>query len=275
MNDMSIDTVKAALSGERKALASLVEALENPIYSLAYRMMLNREDARDATQEALIRIITRMSTFKGDAKFSTWAWRVAVNRILDYKSAAHHPAKVPAEVYINDLYQDLDMAAVETAEDALVVSQIKIGCAAALLNTLDGQHRAALILVDVMQFTLREAAQILANKEVTVRKQVSRARQKVRAALDHCGIVNPQAPCRCYRRITGAQKHQRIPALNIASPIAIDKASQLVQKVDRLAQVAAFYRLEPSLQAGLKDELMALVDVGKQSLQQAPDKAKL
>ena len=79
--------VRRAREGDREALESLVSAIQDRVYGLALRMLWHPEDARDATQEILIRIVTRLSTFRGASKFSTWAYRVAANYLLTVRKS--------------------------------------------------------------------------------------------------------------------------------------------------------------------------------------------
>ena len=81
------DEVRCAIDGDRDALETLVRALQSDIYGLALRMLCNREDAEDATQEILIRIVTHLSQFDFRSKLKTWGFRVAVNYILDVKKS--------------------------------------------------------------------------------------------------------------------------------------------------------------------------------------------
>jgi len=67
----------AARDGDTRALERVVAAIQDDIYRLALRMVWHPEDAKDAAQEALVRIVTRIASFRGDAAFRTWAYRVA------------------------------------------------------------------------------------------------------------------------------------------------------------------------------------------------------
>jgi RNA polymerase sigma factor (sigma-70 family) len=258
MIEISLTTVEDALNGKREAIDLIIRTLESPIFTLAYRMLLNQDDAKDATQEALIRIITRMSTYDGKAKFTTWAWRVAFNRIIDYKSTQYSQSRFETEQFIEDIHRGLNCDDTENPEDALMLTQLKIGCATAMLHTLDGIHRAAYILVEIMEFSTKESAQILDVNEVNLRQQVSRARLKLRDILDHCGIVNPSASCRCCRRLDIAKERGRIPKLKFKEPINLEEMSKVVSKIDGFAQMSAFYRAEPALYSELKTELLSL-----------------
>lgn len=266
MIEIPLTTVNDAINGKREAVDYIIRTLEAPIFNLAYRMMLNQEDAKDATQETLIRIITRLSSYNAEAKFTTWAWRVALNRIMDYKDALYSQARVDTEQFVDDINHGLDMNHTETPEEALILTQLKIGCATAMLHSLDGSHRAAYILVEIMDLDTRESAQILGIKEATLRKQISRARLKLRQTLDHCGIVNPAVPCRCYRRLTNAKERGRVPELPIKETIKVDEISVLVQKIDRLAQTSAFYRAEPALHSDLRDHLQKIIQINPTSM---------
>jgi RNA polymerase sigma factor (sigma-70 family) len=76
------DLVRAARDGDRASLEHLVLSIQDRVHSLALRMLWNPEDAKDATQEILIRIVTRLGTFRGASSFTTWVYRVAANYLL-------------------------------------------------------------------------------------------------------------------------------------------------------------------------------------------------
>ena len=82
MNASLESLARRAREGDREALESLVSAIQGRVYGLALRMLWHPEDARDAAQEILLRIVTRLSTFRGASSFSTWAYRVAANHLL-------------------------------------------------------------------------------------------------------------------------------------------------------------------------------------------------
>jgi RNA polymerase sigma factor (sigma-70 family) len=75
------EVVERAQAGDRAALESVIEQVEGRIYGLAIRMLWHPEDARDATQEILIRIITHLGDFQRQSTFMTCAYRVAANQL--------------------------------------------------------------------------------------------------------------------------------------------------------------------------------------------------
>ena len=76
-------SVAQAQKGDKGALEAVVTAIQDDVYYLALRMLANPEDAQDATQEILIKVITKLSTFAFKSAFRTWAFRVAKNHLLN------------------------------------------------------------------------------------------------------------------------------------------------------------------------------------------------
>src|SRR5687768_8480325 len=78
---------RRAVDGDREAVAALVRGLEPSVYAVALRMLWHREDAEDATQEILVRVVTRLSQYDFQSKLETWVFRVATNYLLDVKKS--------------------------------------------------------------------------------------------------------------------------------------------------------------------------------------------
>src|SRR5258708_40227319 len=76
-----------AAEGDSAALERVLASVSGSIYRLALRMLWNPEDAEDAVQEALIRIMTRIGSYRGEAAFATWAYRVAASHILSFRKS--------------------------------------------------------------------------------------------------------------------------------------------------------------------------------------------
>lgn len=77
---------RQALNGDRTALERVVERLQGDVFGLALRMLGIREDGEDAAQEILIHVVTRLAQFDFRSRLETWAYRIAVNAILDFRS---------------------------------------------------------------------------------------------------------------------------------------------------------------------------------------------
>src|SRR5713226_5252019 len=77
--------VEQARNGDRAALEKLVLRHQAWIYNIAVRMVFQPHDAEEVTQEVLVKVITRLSTFKGESKFRTWLYRIAANHVVNMK----------------------------------------------------------------------------------------------------------------------------------------------------------------------------------------------
>ena len=91
--EIAPDAVEKAISGDRKALEELLTGIQDPVFHLSLRMLGSIPDAEDATQEILLKVMTHLSSFRGESAFTTWVFRIAVNHLKDYKKHmfANHP----------------------------------------------------------------------------------------------------------------------------------------------------------------------------------------
>jgi RNA polymerase sigma factor (sigma-70 family) len=248
--DVSAETLTGALNGDQRAVATLVRALERPFYNLALRMLMCPSDAEEATQEALLRVLTHLSEFRGESRFSTWAYRVAVHRILDEKRARARRHEMTFDEHAADLANGLRADAEERAEDAVLLTQVKLGCGRALLQCLDADHRLAYVLGEILELASDEAALIAEIPAPTFRKRLSRARQRIGDALsDRCGIVNVENACRCHRRLDRAKELGRVDAGALIEPLDLVKVRRAVQEVEALQRAAAYFRADPEAPA--------------------------
>jgi len=193
---------RSALEGDRAALENLARALQGDIYGLALRMLWNREDAEDATQEILVRVVTRLSQFDFRSRLKTWVYRVAVNYILDARKSAIERLHLSFERFAEDLAEGVQSAAPDATERSLLIEEVKVACALAMLQCLDRPHRLAYVLGELMDFSGPEAADALGIAPALFRKRLQHARQAiVEFTKSHCGLVSDLAACQCHRRV--------------------------------------------------------------------------
>ncbi|HEX8945921.1 MAG TPA: sigma factor [Gemmatimonadaceae bacterium] len=79
------ELAKRAVAGDGGALTAVVEGVQDDVYRLALRMLWHPQDAEDASQEILFKIVTSLATFRGESAFRTWALRVATNHLLNVR----------------------------------------------------------------------------------------------------------------------------------------------------------------------------------------------
>jgi RNA polymerase sigma factor (sigma-70 family) len=238
-------TVERARGGDRAALEALVRAVQDPIYALALRMLWHPADAEDAAQEILVKLVTRLDSFRGDAAFTTWAYRVAVNHLLSTRRRRAEQQALSFDEFGDDLARGLDeLYDPHGVDEALLAEEVKVGCTQAMLLCLDREHRAAYILGEVFELESRDAAYALDITPAAYRKRLQRARGHVQSFMEgHCGIVDPANPCRCRRRIGAAIAQQRVASG------ALLFARRGIADMERLHSAAAVMRSHPEARA--------------------------
>ncbi|QSQ14444.1 RNA polymerase sigma factor [Myxococcus landrumensis] len=244
-SDVTNELVAQAAEGDARAVEAIVRVLGRPIYNVALRMLLDRQDAEDATQESLIRIMTRLAQFRGESRFSTWAWSIAVRRILDFRQQKASSARASFEAFAEDLAEGRDEHAVERTEDAILHQQLKLRCGRALLQCLDADHRIAFVLGELLEVPSNDAAEILDIEPAAFRKRLSRARTALSDFLNkQCGVVNPSAPCACHRRLGRALEKGRVEPAALPDE-SLPALRARMSTLSELRRVTAFYRSEP------------------------------
>ncbi len=205
--------VEKARAGDGAALEGIVREIQQPIYRLALRMLWHPEDARDATQDILVRVITQLGGFRGDSALTTWVYRVAANYLLSAKKSRLEAQALSYEAFAADLDDGLDLTAFrrEDPESIAILEEIKVGCTLAMLSCLDRPHRLAYILGEIAELTDAEGAAALEVTQDAFRKRLSRARRTVSDfMLGHCGLLDPVRSCRCHRRARRAMSSGRV-----------------------------------------------------------------
>lgn len=250
--------VAKAIAGGLDELDALVRRHQSWVFNLALRMCWRREVAEDATQEILIKAVTKLNTFSGNSAFRTWLYRVAVNHLLNVqKSEMEQRAMTFADMGAsldgvqNEELPDPGALPIETA---LLVEEAKLGCITAMLMCLDRRQRLAFILGEVFGESSEVGAQALEVSPANFRQLLSRARHDLYQFMNgKCGLVNQANPCRCARKATGFMRNgwldpnsrqfskDRIAAMQSMVPDRLDE----LQDLDR--QHAAVYRNQPFL----------------------------
>ena len=193
--------VQAAIEGSRDALEELVRQIQQPVYSLSLRMLLHRQDAEDAAQEIIIRVITNLRSYRFEGSFRAWVLRIAVNKLRTVRKtfAEKRMASIEDLGGILDRYEARGWLSkpLEAPEPYLEVETRAI-CTHALLSALNRSHRLAFILGVVIGVDSREGSQILDISPAAYRQRLSRARARMQNFLtNNCGILDNSNRCSC------------------------------------------------------------------------------
>ncbi len=181
----TMDTfVQRLQANDPRAYEELLERYADKVYRIAYRVLGNPQDAEDATQETFLAVYRNIATFRGDAKFSSWLYRIAYNQAIQILRR-RHPR-------LESLYADDEEEAdtVETIPDDITplpeeVLQARMleTCLQELLMELSPRLRAAFVLHELEGLPLREVAHILNIGESAVKMRIHRARMQLQKRL--------------------------------------------------------------------------------------------
>ena len=275
ISDTLEERVFRAQSGDRKALESVMHDIQKDIHTLAIRFLWHPQDAEDAVQEILIRVMTGLSNFRGESQFRTWVYRVAINALLTLRKQRMEFNTLSFEQFGEDLAQGLSvlddgLVVEDTSSDLLLVEEIKIGCTLAMLQCLDREHRLAYILGEIMEFDHIQAANVMNITAAAFRKRLSRARAHIFSFMQaYCGLINPECACRCHRRVETAVAKGRVDPSRLlfaSSPQQAKRFPQVlveIRQLEKVRQVAALYQshvLQEQASGEFSDWLKNLLD---------------
>ncbi|MDG2211978.1 MAG: RNA polymerase sigma factor [Acidimicrobiales bacterium] len=161
--------ISAAQNGDSQALEILLKNHYEKIWGICKRLMINDQDALDATQESLIAIATRINKFERRSKFSTWLYRVTTNICFDElrkKSRIPIPDSESGQLEIS-----IDPSFENQIDDKLLINEV--------LNLLPNEFKTVLVLRDLCDLNYDEISEILNIPIGTVRSRISRGRSAI------------------------------------------------------------------------------------------------
>jgi RNA polymerase sigma-70 factor (ECF subfamily) len=183
------DLVRLAGQGNKDAFRELVERYERRVLGIAMGMLHDREAALEVTQETFLKVYRSIASFKGDASFYTWIYRIAVNLAIDYQRRewrrptaeglrATSPEsreeslldRLPAEHPAADPFQ--------ATRDAEVRARVR-----AAIDELTPDHRAVILLRELEGLSYEEISQVMQCSKGTVMSRLHYARKKLQARL--------------------------------------------------------------------------------------------
>lgn len=198
--------IDEALAGNKKSLEELIYRHQAWIYNVALRMVFYPQEAEDVTQEILIRIITKLSTFRKESSFRTWVYRIVINHVLNMKKSIgekRHAANF--EDYWKDIENTPDHELPKQdnydVEMRVLVNEVKVSCMSGMLLCLDREQRIIYILGVIFQATDKTGAEIMDISRDNFRQKLSRARKQIFNFMhDKCGLINNNNPCKCEKK---------------------------------------------------------------------------
>jgi RNA polymerase sigma-70 factor (ECF subfamily) len=173
--------IEECLRGRLEAFNELVRRYQDRLFNAVFRFLDNAEDAQDVVQESFVSAWQALGRFKGDAKFFTWIYRIAINHAIDLKRK--QKVSHSLEVHLHEEMQPMDPSSGsrpdEAAERGEEAERLKRA-----LNLVSSEHRLVLILKDIDGMKYEEMAEALDVPIGTIRSRLHRAREELREILD-------------------------------------------------------------------------------------------
>ena len=185
------ELVRAAAARDTEAVAALVRLSENKVYHLTLRLCGNEEDAQDAAQEAFLSAWRGLPSFREEAEFATWIYRLASNAAID---CLRRGKKQRGNLSLDDEELRLDAPSAAPGPQELAEGAELRAAVARGLDALSPDHRQVLVLRELGHLSYEEIAGKLALDLGTVKSRISRARSALRKILLESGNLSGYLP---------------------------------------------------------------------------------
>lgn len=176
--------IKKAVKGDENAFESLLLDNQRGVYNLALKLLKNREDALDVSQEVFFKAYTKLSSFKFECRLSVWLYRMTYNKCMDVlrKQSARQETSLS---YENENQEETTIDIPDFSYDPAVrfESQETRELLRTEIDNLPDEMRAALIMREYNGMSYAEIAEATSSQEGTVKSRISRARKKLAEKL--------------------------------------------------------------------------------------------
>ena len=189
--------------GDDKAIEELLRLHEPFIYNLAWKFTNDENEAKDLSQEVLIKVLTKLSTFKGKSSFRTWLYRITFNEFMQTK---RRPMEEMWQGF-DDFSEKLnaipspDLTPEEEQEQILRTKTARTRCMSGMLMCLTREQRLIYLVGEVFKVDHNTGAEVFGLTKDNYRKKLSRTRKDFHSFMNkQCGLVNKDNPCRCAKK---------------------------------------------------------------------------
>jgi RNA polymerase sigma-70 factor (ECF subfamily) len=172
------DCVRRIQHGESDAFEVLVRRHEKTIFNLVYRMLGDYEDAAEVSQEVFLSAYRAIGQFRGDANFSTWLYRIALNHATTRRRSVHSRQHRTVPIEDMELLRDAQPGPAETLEKKEMQERVQLA-----LNKLAPEDATVILLRDLQDVPYDEVARVLEIPVGTVKSRLHRARQALKSLL--------------------------------------------------------------------------------------------
>jgi RNA polymerase sigma-70 factor (ECF subfamily) len=184
------ELVALSIGGDVESFNQLVVRWERPIYALAYRVIGREEEARDVVQETFLRAFRGIGNFRGQAKLSSWVYRIALNLCRDWIRRERRTPILPTPEGVDVIELAAEQGPAESIED-LVARNDMSQVVADLMTRLPEEQRTAIILKEYHGMTFQEIADLQGVPLSTVKTRLYQGLNVLRRHLQQQGKYDP------------------------------------------------------------------------------------
>jgi len=237
-------------------LEKLVRTHQEFIYNVALKLIRNPDEAADLSQEAMIKMITKLNQFKGRSNFRTWLYKIVINHFIKSKNRKSELEVGSFEIYgdfLDGVYSNEEMEVEEQKKHRDDIIYVRNRCMTSMLLCLDRQQRMVFILGAIFNIKSNTASQLLNITAENFRQQLSRAKADLFQFMENkCGLINPNNPCRCAKKTKGFIKDGLIDtSAHQFKEVVVKRINEIAlennAKLDNLIEgkYMAFFRDQP------------------------------
>ena len=174
MRDISNDILRKASQGDLKSFEEIYKATASFVYNVALRIVNNREDAQEVTQEVFLIVYHKLKNFRFESSFKTWIYRITANNALNFARKASKISNKMVE------YDDAQVGALIPNEVQMAMDQeYHNNVVEGLLNAINPEQRACVVLRNIEGLSYQQIAESLNININTVRSRLKRARERM------------------------------------------------------------------------------------------------
>lgn len=222
--------------------------LWNMVFNLSLHMLHNEMDAQEATQSIFEKVMQKMPDFKQQSKLSTWVYRISYNFLIDELRYRKNKgiSFESFESEVNNFKPYENELGLSDKEEQIYVEEIKVGCTLALLQCLDKKNRFIFILGTIFDFPQKDAAIICQMEYNNYRRRLHRTTEKVRNFMKkNCGLLNPEAECKCNKRILIATERGRINPEKLLYKTESREIKSYIKELNEIDEISKVYQNNP------------------------------
>ncbi|WCL49477.1 RNA polymerase sigma factor [Leptospira sp. GIMC2001] len=264
--DPLIPLLEKCLAGDHFALEGLVDQLQPKIFSMALHFLWSPEDAEDACQEILVKVITKLESFRRESKLSTWVYKIAVNHLIQVKRSKLEESKIRFK-YIDHELRNSQHSSAALDEESDISLYIRGACTYAILHCLKRTYRIVFVMGIIFGMSSEEGAYILEITPVNFRKRLSRSRKMMSDFMKpRCGLLDSSNACKCKNRIKYSNQSPQFNSfLNLSMDLKKswewNEIEPSLDESKEILAIANLFRSTPDFQSKKKvmDELKRLI----------------